>query len=122
VPPSLSGGQGNLIVRAGEAVSLSYKVQGTPTPAIQWEHSNKLVSQSARVKITSDGSNMLLTIPDMGCHDEGCYTCTALNSLGSTSTQSYAVHFSMYDRMCFPQINLFHHLILLASHLVVTLL
>jgi len=91
VPPSLSGGQDNLVVRAGETVSLSYKVQGNPTPTIQCEHSSKQITQSARVKITSDGNNVILTILDVGRHDEGFYTCTALNSLGSTSTQTRLV-------------------------------
>ena len=91
VPPSLSGGQDNVVVRAGETISLSYKVQGTPTPTIQWEHTNKLISQSSRVKITSEGINILLTIVEVGRHDEGLYTCTALNSLGSTSTQTRVV-------------------------------
>lgn len=80
-----------MVARAGETVSLSYKVQGNPTPTIQWEHSNKQIVQSTHVKITSDGNNILLTIVDVDRHDEGLYTCTALNSLGSTSTQTRLV-------------------------------
>lgn len=88
VPPSLSGGPDNLVVKAADTISFCHQVQGTPHPTIQWEHNNKQLLHSARVKITNDGMNVSLTIIDVGRHDEGVYTCTALNSLGSMSTQT----------------------------------
>ena len=91
VPPSLSGGPDNLIVKAADTVSFCHQVQGTPTPSIQWEHNNKQLLHSARVKITNDGVNVSMTILDAGRLDEGVYTCTALNSLGSMSAQTKLV-------------------------------
>lgn len=91
VPPNLSGGPDNLVVNAADTVSFCHQVQGTPTPSIQWEHNNKQLLHSARVKITNDGINVSLTILDVGRLDEGVYTCTALNSLGSMSAQTKLV-------------------------------
>ena len=91
VPPSLSGGPDNLVVKAADTVSFCHQVQGTPTPSIQWEHNNKQLLHSARVKITNDGVNVSMTILDAGRLDEGVYTCTALNSLGSMSAQTKLV-------------------------------
>ena len=91
VPPSLLGGPDNLVVKATETVSFCHQVQGTPMPSIQWEHNNKQLLQSARVKMTNDGMNVSLTLSDIGRLDEGVYTCTALNSLGSMSAQTKLV-------------------------------
>jgi len=91
VPPSLSSGPDSLVVRAADTISFCYQVHGTPTPSIQWEHNNKQLLHSARVKITNDGLNVTLTIIDVGRHDEGVYTCTALNSLGSMTAQTKLV-------------------------------
>ena len=91
VPPSLSGGPDNLVVKAAETVSFCHQVEGTPTPSIQWEHNNKQLLHSAHVKITNNGVNVSLTILDVGRLDEGVYTCTALNSLGSMSVQTKLV-------------------------------
>lgn len=91
VPPCLIGGPDNLVVKAAETVSFCHQVQGTPTPSIQWEHNNKQLLHSARVKITNDGVNVSLTIVDVGRLDEGVYMCTALNSLGSMSAQTKLV-------------------------------
>lgn len=91
VPPSLSGGPDNLVVKATETVSVCHQVQGTPMPSIQWEHNNKQLLHSARVKFVNDGTNVSLTMSDVGRLDEGVYTCTALNSLGSMSAQTKLV-------------------------------
>ena len=91
VPPSLLGGPDNLVVKATETVSFCHQVQGTPMPSIQWEHNNKQLLHSARVKMTNDGMNVSLTLSDIGRLDEGVYTCTALNSLGSMSAQTKLV-------------------------------
>lgn len=91
VPPTLSGGPDSLVVMATDTVSFCHQVQGTPMPSIQWEHNNKQLLHSARVKITNDGTNVSLTILDAGRLDEGVYTCTALNSLGSMSAQTKLV-------------------------------
>ena len=96
VPPSLSGGPDNLLVKAADTVSFCHQVQGTPTPSIQWEHNNKQLLHSARVKITNDGINVSLMILDIGRLDEGVYTCTALNSLGSMSVQTKLVVLGKY--------------------------
>ena len=86
-PPRLWDGSDALTGRVGSSVTLQFQVSGSPLPSVIWEHEGHgEVKMSPRQRVVElSGGVTSLTISDL-CHDdEGTYTCSAVNHLGSVS-------------------------------------
>lgn len=75
-----------LVQRQTVKVEIKCQVQGNPEPVISWSKDGKVLRNSSRVGLMSDGS---LHIQAPAETDTGLYTCTAANSLGSMSLSSH---------------------------------
>lgn len=73
MPPSIQAGPRVIKVQVGHPVELPCVVTGVPEPTLTWTKDGK------RYPPLHDGS---LALRSVGLHDEGTYTCTAMNSAG----------------------------------------
>ncbi|XP_051799612.1 ADAMTS-like protein 1 isoform X3 [Acanthochromis polyacanthus] len=70
---------------------------GNPEPSVTWTKNGKELPQNSRVGLLPSGS---LRIQSPGKGDEGFYTCTARNRLGSTSLSSWLQITGVKGRNC----------------------
>ncbi|XP_023155729.2 ADAMTS-like protein 1 isoform X2 [Amphiprion ocellaris] len=70
---------------------------GNPEPSVTWTKNGKELPQNSRVDLLPSGS---LRIQSPGKGDEGFYTCTARNRLGSTSLSSWLQITGVKGRSC----------------------
>ncbi|XP_022603168.1 hemicentin-1 [Seriola dumerili] len=84
VPPSISGSElpSEMGVLLNESIQLVCRVQGTPTPMIQWLKDGEVIKNTGNkgLRISPDGSSLTV----IGAHttDGGKYTCVASNTAG----------------------------------------
>ncbi|XP_034531212.1 hemicentin-1 [Notolabrus celidotus] len=84
VPPSISGSElpSEMGVLLNESIKLLCRVQGTPTPTIQWLKDGEVINntRNSGLRISPDRSTLTVT----GAHtsDSGKYTCVATNTAG----------------------------------------
>jgi hypothetical protein len=78
----------DLTIRDGETLTLTCSVQGDPEPQITWSKNGKAISSSEIMDLKYKNGVATLTINEVFPEDEGVYTCTATNSIGSTETSS----------------------------------
>ncbi len=67
----------------GSTVVLSCGARGYPPPTIHWTHNDEPVVSGSRVAVTAEGD---LRISDLKLMDAGAYTCSAVNEIGSISS------------------------------------
>ncbi|XP_041841021.1 ADAMTS-like protein 1 isoform X3 [Melanotaenia boesemani] len=97
---------GGLVLLQKPVVNLELRCEalGDPQPSITWTKNGKqLHFSSSRVGLLSTGS---LRIRSPGKGDEGLYTCTARNRLGSTSLSSWLQVASGKGRTCVHSNNM----------------
>ncbi|XP_041477901.1 uncharacterized protein LOC121425834 isoform X6 [Lytechinus variegatus] len=90
VAPSFIDRIENATVRENEAVTLTCKVTGCPTPHVSWQRDQKHIMPNAggyRMQMSEDGVCQLF-IERVTRHDSAWYTCTAHNSAGRVSCRS----------------------------------
>lgn len=75
-----------LAVADGARLHLQCAVAGDPDPQITWSKNGKPISSSEIVDLKYKAGTATLTINEVFPEDEGTYTCTATNSIGSTDT------------------------------------
>ncbi|XP_071342317.1 hemicentin-1 isoform X2 [Trachinotus anak] len=84
VPPSISGSElpSEMGVLLNESIQLVCRVQGTPTPTIQWLKDGEVINNAGNkgLRISPDGSS--LTVIRAQTTDSGKYTCVASNTAG----------------------------------------
>ncbi|XP_058494160.1 hemicentin-1 isoform X1 [Solea solea] len=84
VPPSISGSElpSEMGVLLNESIQLVCRVQGTPTPTIQWLKDGEVIKSggSRGLRISPDSS--ILSVTRAHTTDSGKYTCVANNSAG----------------------------------------
>ena len=68
-------------VSLGDPIILSCLAEGTPVPEILWLRDNQLVTPSASLAVTNDGTE--LRISNIRQEDIGDYTCSAENGQGT---------------------------------------
>ena len=87
-PPRLWDGPSTITGKVGSSVTLQFQVSGSPLPSVTWEHEGHgEVKMSPRQRVVElSGGVTSLTISELRCEDEGAYTCTAVNHLGSVSS------------------------------------
>lgn len=77
----------DLEVMDGERLTLECTVKGDPDPQIQWSKNGKSISSSEIMNLKYKNGVATLTINEVYPEDEGLYSCTATNSVGSTETK-----------------------------------
>ncbi|KAK9524659.1 hypothetical protein VZT92_017031 [Zoarces viviparus] len=75
-----------LLQKAIASLELRCEALGNPEPSLTWTRNRKELHYNSRVSLLSSGS---LRIQSPSKVDEGLYTCTARNRLGSTSLSSW---------------------------------
>ncbi|XP_075968419.1 ADAMTS-like protein 1 [Anarhichas minor] len=75
-----------LLQKAVTSLELRCEALGNPEPSLTWTKNRKELHYNSRVSLLSTGS---LRIQSPSKVDEGLYTCTARNRLGSTSLSSW---------------------------------
>eukprot|EP00066_Takifugu_rubripes_P015818 XP_011605084.1 PREDICTED: ADAMTS-like protein 1 [Takifugu rubripes] len=88
-----------LLQRPFSSLELSCEVLGSPEPSVTWTRNGKKLQQNGRVALMSSGS---LKIQSPNKLDEGLYTCTARNRLGSASLSSWLQIIGGRGRHCDP--------------------
>ncbi|KAL3853018.1 hypothetical protein ACJMK2_016604, partial [Sinanodonta woodiana] len=78
----------NVITEEKHNVLMECSLKGNPQPTLLWYKDDKLVSNSARNKITSLGQCQLLEIFNIRNEDAGIYKCQAENSAGYATTDA----------------------------------
>ena len=74
------------VYQPGDTLRLDCPAEGTPTPTIEWRsytQNNVSVSQVVDVALLRSFSNGSLEIQNLTSEEEGVYSCTASNSVGS---------------------------------------
>ncbi|XP_068604975.1 obscurin [Brachionichthys hirsutus] len=90
VPPRFLERFSNRKVKQGASITLSVKVEGSPTPMVSWlkEESVEDVlwikSDTKGYKIASSGRQHSLILMDVGTDYSGAYTCIATNRAGQS--------------------------------------
>lgn len=85
-PPKFTKKLSDLTINDGEKLELKVKVEGDPEPQITWSKGDKILTSSEVMELKYKGGKATLTIKEVFPEDEGEYTCTALNSIGSVTT------------------------------------
>jgi len=78
----------DLEINDGETLVLQCTVVGDPEPQITWTKNGKTISSSEIMNLKYKNGVAKLTINEVYPEDEGVYTCTATNSVGTTETKS----------------------------------
>ncbi|XP_061549134.1 obscurin isoform X5 [Phycodurus eques] len=90
VPPRFLEKFSNRKVKQGASITLSVKVEGSPTPMVSWlkEESMEEVlwikPDTKGYKVASSGSQHSLILMDVGTEYTGAYTCIATNKAGQS--------------------------------------
>lgn len=67
------------------------KVQGHPSPKIEWHKDDERINQDIRIKMLREGEFCILSIKDTKAQDSGVYMCVAFNDFGSEATSTELV-------------------------------
>ncbi|XP_068231428.1 hemicentin-1-like [Palaemon carinicauda] len=79
-PPSVEEELAEAVsVVRGEELSLGCTASGYPTPQTRWLREGRLLSETSRLKLTTNGE---LVISSIQASDSGLYTCLASNAAG----------------------------------------
>ncbi|XP_017322293.1 obscurin isoform X6 [Ictalurus punctatus] len=90
VPPRFLEKFCNRTVKQGASITLSVKVEGSPTPCVNWLKEEALKdllwikADTPGYKIASSGSQHSLILMDVGKEHSGSYTCIASNRAGQS--------------------------------------
>ncbi|XP_074524022.1 hemicentin-1 [Halichoeres trimaculatus] len=84
VPPSISGSElpSEMGVLLNESVRLVCRVQGTPTPTIQWLKDGEVINNTRNTGLRISPDRSTLTVTGAHTSDSGKYTCVATNAAG----------------------------------------
>lgn len=78
----------DVTIRDGDQLVLTCTVKGDPEPQITWSKNGKAISSSEIMDLKYKNGVATLTINEIFPEDEGVFTCTATNSVGSVETKS----------------------------------
>ncbi|XP_061776442.1 obscurin isoform X15 [Nerophis ophidion] len=90
VPPRFLERFSNRKVKQGASITLSVKVEGSPTPMVSWLKEESLEdvlwikTDTKGYKIASSGRQHSLILMDVGTEYTGAYTCIATNKAGQS--------------------------------------
>jgi len=76
------------LLKTGQPLKLSCKVQGTPIISIKWFINGSEISSDLRHTMTFDGSVATLVMENCSVEDSGDYVCMASSEAGSDQSSS----------------------------------
>ena len=74
--------------KAGRSARLECKLQGQPSPKVEWHKDDEKINLGGRIKAEREGQYCVLTIKDCKPQDSGVYMCVAYNDFGSVGTSA----------------------------------
>ena len=85
IRPRLTSPRQSTTVVVHETIELECDVTANPKAEIHWEHKGMLVGKTSRLRSHSDviGGHSKLRIRDVNIGDQGTWTCSANNTLGT---------------------------------------
>lgn len=76
----------------GEAMKLTCRVIGYPTPKITWFNNKRLLTPNKGIIIVQDSNGYCeLNMPEVFVEDAGIYSCKAFNKVGKSTTKTNVV-------------------------------
>ncbi|XP_055315002.1 titin-like, partial [Sitodiplosis mosellana] len=76
----------------GEAMKLTCRVIGYPTPKISWFNNKRLLTPNKGIIIVQDSNGFCeLNMPEVFVEDAGIYSCKAINKFGKSTTKTNVV-------------------------------
>jgi Immunoglobulin I-set domain len=85
--PEFIKGLKDMTINDTEMLTLQCSVKGDPDPQITWSKNGKKISSSEIIDLKYKSGVATLKINEVFPEDEGEYTCTATNSVGSTDSK-----------------------------------
>ncbi|KAK7590722.1 hypothetical protein V9T40_002335 [Parthenolecanium corni] len=82
-PATILEGPGDLTVLRGGGASLKVVFFGNPEPSVRWIKGGRVLSQSNRISVCSNGGESVLKINQINADDGGKYEVIVQNSLGT---------------------------------------
>ncbi|KAJ8886794.1 hypothetical protein PR048_013006 [Dryococelus australis] len=89
-----------VVVRAGQFVKFDVDIKGEPPPTVTWKFANKVLENTATMKIENEDYNTKFTIADTTRKNSGMYTVKAENSSGQDEA---TVEVNILDKPDKPQ-------------------
>lgn len=86
VPPKIILQLRDLTVKCGDTVQFICALENEFFSEFLWAHEGKRIEVSEKLKISQNGSVLLLTILNAQLTDQGLYSCTVHNDCGGTTT------------------------------------
>lgn len=74
--------------KEGRTARLECKLQGQPSPKVEWHKDDEKLCVGGRIKVEREGQYCVLTIKDCRPKDSGVYMCVAFNDFGSIGTSA----------------------------------
>ncbi len=74
--------------KEGRLARLECKLQGQPSPKVEWHKDDEKVNLGSRIKADREGQYCVLTVKDCKPRDGGMYMCVAYNDFGSIGTSA----------------------------------
>ena len=78
----------NIEIPEDSPVRLEVRVDGKPTPKVEWFKDGKQLKAAGHYEITKDGNSRSVVIHKCRHEDEGTYLCKAFNKFGATSCEA----------------------------------
>lgn len=86
------------VIMDGEKLILTTKVQGTPTPKIEWLRNQEPIKENPAIRVQQDsGGTCHLIIDEVFPEDTGEYTCIARNNIGEAVCKCMLTVESMFN-------------------------
>lgn len=85
--PEFSKPLKDITISDGEPLLLTCNVKGDPEPQITWAKNGKAIFSSEIMDLKYKNGVATLSIKEVFPEDEGVFTCTATNSIGSVDTK-----------------------------------
>lgn len=86
VPPKILLQLRDLTVKCGDTAQFICALENEFFSEFLWLHEGERIEMSEKLKISQNGSVLLLTILNVQLMDQGLYSCTVYNDYGGTTT------------------------------------
>ena len=88
IAPKFQNPLANVVVKAGDEISMECVITGTPPPVITWFKDNRALQSSSEMEIVQDGNVAKLKIRESYPKTAGTYICKGQNVAGEALTTS----------------------------------
>lgn len=78
----------NTLVKEGQSVKLTVRVEGHPEPVVHWYRDGCVIEHSPDYQISQMDKEFSLLIAEVFPEDSGIFKCVATNAEGSSSSEA----------------------------------